>query len=195
MREFFRTFFECGLFFNNSSNTPKRLSKTHFPAEHDHKANISTSKPTQNTSAVFPCTHRPNIFAHTTKYSSAMLPRHPTNSLATTSRPRLPAPAFSDAATDLQWLSRTTIYSLDPCSIQNMALPRERAFRPWLQQITTANAPERLPQTHFAAEHAHRASVSTSEPTQNTSAVLPCTSRPNIFTQITKNSLERFLYF
>ena len=40
-----------------------------------------------------------------------------------------------------------------------------------------------------AAKHEHKASISTSEPTQNTNAGLPYTLRPHGFTQITKYRL------
>ena len=79
----------------------------------------------------------------------AILPYHQTHSLATKRRPRLPVPAFSDAATDIRRLSRAKIYSLDPLTCKtchNRAQPR--ASRSWLQHITTSNAPKRLTHTH-----------------------------------------------
>ena len=57
------------------------LSHTHFPAKHEHKARISTSEPTQNTTAGLPYTLRPHGFTQITKCRLAVLPAIPPNSL------------------------------------------------------------------------------------------------------------------
>ena len=121
-------------------NALQRLSHTHFPAKHEHKASISTSNHNQNTNAGLPYTLRPHGFTQITKCRLAMLPAIPPNSLPKPrgkKRPRLPVPAFSDTTTDPRWLSRDKIYSLDPCSMQYMAQAQERASGPSLHHFTT----------------------------------------------------------
>ena len=43
-------------------NALQRLSHTHFPAKHEHKASISTSNHNQNTNAGLPYIHRSIIY-------------------------------------------------------------------------------------------------------------------------------------
>jgi len=54
-----------------------------------------------------------------------------------------------------------------------MAQAQERASGPWLQHFTTPNALKRLSHTHFPAKHEHKASISASNNTQNTTAGFP----------------------
>ena len=111
------------------------LKRTQTPLSHTFPSQTSTQSNHLDIRAH--SKHQRRLSLHTqTKYfhshhkiqfcTLAILPYHQTHSLATKRRPRLPVPAFSDAATDPRRLSRATIYSLDPCSMQNMPQPQPR---------------------------------------------------------------------
>ncbi len=135
---------------------PKRLAHTHFGAKTPTQTNHLDIKPHSKhkyrpslhpQTTWFHSNHKMHVGDTSTCHNTQLTPQPREKR-----RPCLPVPAFSDTTTDPRWLSRPKIYSLDPCSMQNMAQAQESASGPCLQQFMTRKAPKCLAHTHFGAK-------------------------------------------